>query len=48
MQFFKFNKHEISLLKKCMVYMDSSDNNLLVGIKASRWKMGLDTHCTLL
>lgn len=47
MQFFKFIKHEIRPLKKCMVYEESTDNNLLVGIKASSWKMGLDTHCTL-
>lgn len=48
MQFFKSNKHEISPQKKCTVYMESTDNNLLVGIKASRWKMGLDSRCTLL
>lgn len=48
MKFFKYIKHEISPVKKCMVYMERVDNNLLVGIKAGRWKMGLDPHCTLL
>lgn len=48
MQFFETKKHEISPLKKAMVFMECVVNNLLVGIKASRWKMDLDTQCTLL
>lgn len=48
MKFFKYIKHEIIPLKKGMVYVESTDNSLLVGNKAGRWKMGPDPHCTLL
>lgn len=47
MQSIKYIRHEINPLEKCVVWTQSGDNNLLVGIKAGRWKMGRDTRCTL-